>query len=159
MMRLLFLLFVSLLSIQSGLGFQPEFVRSFLARPWMLTNNSLHDPTPDKAWNQATLSIYVDNWSPHSLKLAGDEIRYETSFKRPSKKMTSYLFSRSGIFSKGLMPHDVASYSRDLALRSLSSKESQKTSGMVSWTVTEKNSNKLAVFTLGWDVGNGIESK
>ena len=73
--------------------------------------------------------------------------------------MTSYLFFRSGIFSKGLMPHDVASYSRDLALRSLSSKESQKTSGMISWTVTEKNTNKLAVFTLGWDVGNGIESK
>ena len=73
--------------------------------------------------------------------------------------MTNYYFFRSGIFSKGLMPHDVASYSRDLALRSLSSKESQKTSGMISWTVTEKNTNKLAVFTLGWDVGNGIESK
>jgi len=106
----------------------------------MLTNRSLHDPTSDKSWNQATLSIYLDNWSPHSLKLAGDEIR-------------------SGTFSKGLMPHDVTSYNRDLALRSLSSKETQKTSGMVSWTVTEKNTNKLAVFTLGWDVGNGIESK
>lgn len=137
-MRLVFLL-VSLLS-QSGLGFQTEFVRSFIARPWMLTNRSLHDPTPDKSWNQATLSIYLDNWSPHSLKLAGDEIR-------------------SGTFSQGLMPHDVTSYNRDLALRSLSSKETQKTSGMVSWTVTEKNTNKLAVFTLGWDVGNGIESK
>ena len=80
-------------------------------------------------------------------------------FLKPWKKFFQSSFFRSGIFSKGLMPHDVASYSRDLALRSLSSKESQKTSGMISWTVTEKNTNKLAVFTLGWDVGNGIESK
>ena len=81
-MRLVLLL-VSLLS-QSGLGFQTEFVRSFIARPWMLTNRSLHDPTPDKSWNQATLSIYLDNWSPHNLKLAGDEIRYVNS-KQKSK--------------------------------------------------------------------------
>ena len=159
-MRLVILL-VSLLS-QSGLGFQPEFVRSFLTRPWMLTNRSLHDPTPNKSWNQATLSIYLDNWSPHSLKLAGDEIRYEFEtkiYKKNDSTSFDIFFCRSGTFSKGLMPHDVTSYNRDLALRSLSSKESQKTSGMVSWTVTEKNTNKLAVFTLGWDVGNGIESK
>ena len=57
------------------------------------------------------------------------------------------------------MPHDVTSYSRDLAVRTLSSKESQKTSGMVSWTVTDVKTHKLAIFTLGWEVGNGIESK
>ena len=57
------------------------------------------------------------------------------------------------------MPHDVTSYSRDLAVRTLSSKESQKTSGMVSWTVTDIKTHKLAIFTLGWDVGNGIESR
>ena len=58
----------------------------------MLTNNSLHDPTPDKAWNQATLSIYVDNWSPHSLKLAGDEIRYESFFKTLEKVFSKLIF-------------------------------------------------------------------
>ena len=90
-MRLVILL-VSLLS-QSGLGFQPEFVRSFLTRPWMLTNRSLHDPTSDKSWNQATLSIYLDNWSPHSLKLAGDEIRYESKPKNLTQPHLTFFFA------------------------------------------------------------------
>jgi len=76
----------------------------------MLTNNSVTNPATDKNWNQATLSIFVDNWSPHHLKLTSDEIR-------------------AGTFSTGLIPHDQNMFSRELALRSLSSKESQTTSG------------------------------
>ena len=62
-----------LVVIKSGHSFQPEFIRSFITRPWMLTNNSMNDPATEQ--NQDTLSIYTDNWSPHQLKLVGDEIR------------------------------------------------------------------------------------
>ena len=92
-------------------SFEPEFIRSFLSRPWMLTNNSMIDPALKKNWNQEILSIYLDNWSPHYLKLTGDEIR-------------------SGTFSTGLLPKDQNLFSRSLALRSLSSKETHTTSGM-----------------------------
>lgn len=128
--------------LRCGASFQTEFVRSFITRPWMLSNASFQDPSPDfKQWNQATLSIYMDNWSPHNLKLIGDEIR-------------------SGTFSTGLLPHDHSQYSRELALRSLSSKEAEKTSGLVSWILVENESKlKLAVLTLAWQVGNGIESQ
>ena len=64
----------------------------------MLTNNSMTDPILDKQLNQATLSIYVDNWSPHLLKLTEDEIR-------------------SGTFGTGLLPKDLSEYSRQGVLR------------------------------------------
>ena len=105
----------------------------------MLTNNSMTDPILDKKFTQATLSIYVDNWSPHLLKLTEDEIR-------------------SGTFATGLLPKDLSEYSRELALRSLSSKESQKTSGLVSWTVMNQTI-QLAILSVAWDVGNGIDTK
>ena len=34
--------------VSPGLSFQPEFVRSFLSRPWMLSNQSLNDPITGK---------------------------------------------------------------------------------------------------------------
>ena len=34
--------------VSPGLSFQPEFVRSFLTRPWMLSNQSLNDPITGK---------------------------------------------------------------------------------------------------------------
>jgi len=105
----------------------------------MLTNKSITDPVLDKQQNQATLSIYVDNWSPHPLKLTEDEIR-------------------SGTFGTGLLPKDLPEYSRELSLRSLSSKESQKTSGLVSWTVMNKTI-ELAILSVAWEVGNGIDSR
>ena len=105
----------------------------------MLTNNSITDPALDKQLNQATLSIYVDNWSPHPLKLTEDEIR-------------------SGTFATGLLPKDLPEYSRELTLRSLSSKDSQKTAGLVSWTVMNKTI-QLAILSVAWEVGNGIDSR
>ena len=78
----------------------------------MLTNQSLTDPATNKYWNQATLSIYVDNWSPHTLKLTGDEIRI-------------------GTFNTGLLPHDISRYGRELAARTTSSKENHQTSGRI----------------------------
>jgi len=107
----------------------------------MLTNNSMTDPILDKQLNQATLSIYVDNWSPHLLKLTGDEIR-------------------SGTFGTGLLPKDLGEYSRELSLRSLSSKESQKTSGLVSWTFVNRTTQiSTAILSVAWEVGNGIDSR
>jgi len=133
-------LFLLCLVISGGqCALQPEFIRSFLNRPWMLTNKSITDPVLDKQQNQATLSIYVDNWSPHPLKLTEDEIR-------------------SGTFGTGLLPKDLPEYSRELSLRSLSSKESQKTSGLVSWTVMNKTI-ELAILSVAWEVGNGIDSR
>jgi hypothetical protein len=49
--------------------------------------------------------------------------------------------------------------SRDLALRSTSSKETQKTAGLAVWTLVDKSKIKLARLSVSWEVGNGIESK
>ena len=73
---------------------------------------------PEKPLNQATVSLYFDNWSPYHLDLIADEIR-------------------SGTFSTGLLPHDLTPYSRGLALRSVSSKETKKSSGLIAWTLLE----------------------
>ena len=72
----------------------------------------------EKPLNQATVSLYFDNWSPYHLDLIADEIR-------------------SGTFSTGLLPHDLTPYSRGLALRSVSSKETKKSSGLIAWTLLE----------------------
>ena len=70
--------------------------------------------------NQATVSLYFDNWSPYDLDLSNDELHMGT-------------FSIEG--------HDQHPYSRGLALRSVSSSESKKSSGLISWTILNVSDN------------------
>ena len=70
--------------------------------------------------NQATVSLYFDNWSPYHLDLSNDELHLGT-------------FSIDG--------HDQQPYSRGLALRSVSSSESKKSSGLISWTIVNVSDN------------------
>ena len=53
-------LFTFLSSLQLTFGLQHEFLRSFILRPWMLSNATV--PEPNLQTGPVTLSLYVDNW-------------------------------------------------------------------------------------------------
>ena len=57
-MNFLFLFVASLFIPAKGL--QHEFLRSFILRPWMLSNFSVQEPAVQNG--PVTLSLYVDNW-------------------------------------------------------------------------------------------------
>ncbi len=133
-LRFVFVLCLQILAFGIHKGqasFTPEFIRSFLTRPWMLTNNSLNEPPVRKSNGEVTLSLYLDNWSSYNLVLAKDSII-------------------SGVHSQsGLEPRDLGPLSRELVLRSSSSQKNEKTAGLVSWTLTDNNKVKLARLSIG----------
>ena len=131
-LRVVFVLcLLQLLAFEKGcLAFEPDFIRSFLTRPWMLTNDSLNDPAVNKHSGQVTLSLYMDNWSSYSLVLAKDNMI-------------------SGVHSNGFQPRNLGTMSRELAVRSSSSGKNEKTAGLVTWTFMDKNKVKLARLSIG----------
>jgi len=56
----IFVLCLAVTGLNYVLAMQPEFLRSFILRPWMLSNASVPDPPVQQG--PVTLSLYVDNW-------------------------------------------------------------------------------------------------
>ena len=57
--KVVFKLCLVVCHLSPGLSFQPEFVRSFLDRPYMLTNQSLNDPQTG-TWQKCLVKLNKD---------------------------------------------------------------------------------------------------
>ena len=68
-----FLYFQSALTIAHAKPYEPEFVKSFLNRPSLLSNStslSHHERNSISLRSgKVTLSLYMDNWTPYILKV------------------------------------------------------------------------------------------
>ena len=68
-----FLYFQSALTIAHAKPYEPEFVKSFLNRPNLLSNTtslSHHERNSISLRSgKVTLSLYMDNWTPYILKV------------------------------------------------------------------------------------------
>ena len=86
--KVVFKLCLLICHIYQGLSFQPEFVRSFLTRPWMLTNHSLTDPVPNKPLSQATGTVLQKSFCSKNKTE-----HVQTSKPRAEMKILQYLYS------------------------------------------------------------------
>lgn len=105
----------------------------------MLSNNTLYEPPLNRKFGKVTVSLYVDNWSPYNLVMAGNAI------------------VAGSVDQEVAMPASMAPQSRELAVRS--SSKNERTAGLLAWTLTDKDGVKPAQLTVAWDVGNGRQSR
>ena len=68
-----FLYFQSALTIAHAKPYEPEFVKSFLNRPNLLSNSTSLSHNERNSISlrsgKVTLSLYMDNWTPYILKV------------------------------------------------------------------------------------------
>lgn len=120
-------------TVASGQNSPSEFLQSYINRPNLLTSHGPMEPKL-KDDKYVSVSVYVDNWSAHNLVYNAHAVHY-------------------GGLENAFPPRDMSAKRRGFALRTLgTTKDGQRTGGMVGWTLMSPKGQTVSRLSAAWDV-------